>query len=140
MNKLEKGLWALLKDHFPREVHSQRVETGGVGTGVPDVNLCSKAGGEVWWELKMIRGHKVNLSPQQVAWIWKRHKCGGAVFIIARHRVEGVRLGNIDRLYIWSGDSAMEVATKGIKAVPLKVFDAPYDWKSIMNTILCLEE
>ena len=39
----EASLWQLLRENLSKEVHYQRIETGGTAKGVPDVNLCYRS-------------------------------------------------------------------------------------------------
>jgi len=133
----EKNLWALFKKHLPYEVHSQRIETGGTGLGIPDVNLCGN-GMETWVELKVVKGRRVMLSPEQVVWHFRRARAGGSSWILARDKADGVRKGKYDRIYLWPGSAAKDVAEHGIKH-PAQVFEAPFDWPAIIVGSLGLE-
>lgn len=79
---IDGGLRKLFQRHLPA-VHWQAIETGGTGLGVPDLNGCDR-GVEYWIECKRVHGWKVTVRPQQVAWIERRARCGGRVFIAAR--------------------------------------------------------
>ena len=81
MYQTEKTLYQALKKNLPR-VHWQRVETGAISTGVPDVNGCWQ-GSEFWVELKIGVIQSVKLSPQQCAWHMRRASSGGVSWIFA---------------------------------------------------------
>jgi hypothetical protein len=76
---IDGGLRQLFRQHLPK-VHWQAIETGGTGRGIPDLNGCL-GGIEAWIELK---GPKTPMRPEQVAWIERRARAGGRVFIALR--------------------------------------------------------
>lgn len=78
------GLASLLSSRMPH-VHWQSIETGGTGRGIPDLNACHN-GREVWIELKRVDGWQVKFRPEQVAWIERRARVGGRVYVMARKR------------------------------------------------------
>jgi hypothetical protein len=96
------GLRGLLVRNLPR-VHFQSVETWSTGQGVPDLNYCS-IGVEGWIELKKSDGWVVDFSPQQIAWIERRLRAGGRVFVFVR------RAG--DELFILPGSAARPLLTR----------------------------
>jgi hypothetical protein len=124
----------LVKSHLPVGAHWQRIETGSTGTGIPDVNICLN-GKEIWVELKLIKGKRVDLAPTQVAWHVKRSKAGGHTWILARHTYDGTRVGKGDNIYLWSGLHAKAVKEDGTLFGEHKVWKAPFDWKNIMEHI-----
>jgi Holliday junction resolvase len=79
---IDGSLRQLFREHLPH-VHWQAIETGGTGRGIPDLNGCF-AGIEVWIELKRMVGRRVLMRPEQVAWIERRARAGGRVFIAVR--------------------------------------------------------
>lgn len=137
---LEKDFWTLLKKHldvYP-ETHYQRIETGSTGRGIPDLNICH-AGREVWVELKIVQGRRVELRPEQIAWHIRRHRSSGLPWILAREKKSGPRTGEVDRVYLWSGAYAVEVAEFGIGCESGKKWDRigrSLPWKEILDTML----
>jgi hypothetical protein len=131
----EKTFWSLLRGHLPKKSHVQRIETGSTGRGIPDVNFCWQ-GVEVWIELKIVKGRRVELSPEQVAWMFRRARAGGLCWVMARDVADGPRKGKYDRIYLWPGDCAAKVLEEGLAAEGATVFERPYDWPSIMETLL----
>ena len=80
---IDGSLRSLIRKNLPL-VHWQAIETGGTGRGIPDMNGCSN-GIEVWIENKVASGLKVHtMRPEQVAWIERRARAGGRVFIFVR--------------------------------------------------------
>lgn len=78
--------------------HWQRVENT-VGTGIPDVNAC-KDGVEIWVELKegvklMSGVVRLRIRKDQNAWLSRRHRAGGLVYL-------GIRVGKHN--YILGGE------------------------------------
>tara|TARA_R110000803_G_scaffold51850_1_gene106924 strand:+ start:219 stop:623 length:405 start_codon:yes stop_codon:yes gene_type:complete len=130
----EATLWKLFRGHLPRGAHAQRVETGGTGLGIPDINICC-GGREIWVELKIVSGKQVRLSPEQVAWHFRRTNAGGQTYVVARNKFDGVRKGKGDEIYVWPGSCAIAVQENGIQAEGGQMFTAPFDWDKIMQLI-----
>ena len=129
MYQTEKTLYQALKKNLPR-VHWQRVETGAISTGVPDVNGCGW-GKEFWIELKEIHsGNQLTLRPMQVSWIAKRAMNGGQVFVMARKNDE-IKLYHIDGL-----TGMKELVKGGYKSDALLTLNIPYDWDALTTALL----
>jgi hypothetical protein len=135
----DHGLALLFQQNI--EGHWQRVETGGVGLGVPDLNYCI-LGREGWIETKYTAGWKVAIRPHQIAWIERRNRAGGRVFVaIRRSQAKTVRHGKIDELYLFYGTSSRDLADKGLRGVteePVYVGTggpAKWDWTFIRSII-----
>ncbi len=88
---------------------------------------------EVWIELKIVSGRKVNITAEQCAWHYRRIRAGGSTFIIARDKIDKVRKGKYDKLYVWKGEHAINIQEKGIAAEGCHIYEAPYDWQQIMD-------
>ena len=114
--------------------HVQRIETGGTGLGIPDVNMCH-GGYECWVELKIVKGKKVLLDTQQVVWHYQRTRSGGRTFILARDKYDKVRKGKADTLYLWNGNVAQQVAEQGIAYPALETLHAPFDWPRVLKAL-----
>jgi len=114
----ENNLWQNLKRNLTEPLW-QRIETGGTGRGIPDVfgafdNRCC------WVELKIAKGNRVPLRPEQIAWLIKFGQTGLPTFIL---------VGTDKRkMYLFSGLEAIIVKDLGLKADPLLKLTAPYDW------------
>lgn len=113
------------------------MESGGVTPGIPDSNSCS-AGTEFWIEFKETSSFTVDLRPLQVAWISRRVRHGGIVWIAVRRRHDGgPRRGDpVDQLYIVSGAHAAALALGGLNNVPAsgrvwKGGPANWSWREI---------
>ena len=124
MKKAESKLYLEIKKLLP-DVHFQRIETS-VGLGVPDVNGCSE-GIEFWLELKVSSNKRSVLSKYQKAWIIRRGKAGGRVFILQK-TLRQRRL----KLYGWP--SAM--AEDPFSTIPVAEFPFPVDAGALKNAIL----
>ena len=103
------GINQLLMKRLPR-FHWQRIETGGVGRGIPDLNYCV-GGIEGWVEGKRVTsGRRLDspLSPEQSAWIERRARAGGRVTIAVRRKVPaGPRRGEaVDELWLFGPKAA----------------------------------
>lgn len=122
----ESAFWQLIKKNL-KNVHLQRIETGGTGRGIPDVNGCSDSI-EFWAELKVVNsGKKIRLRPEQIGWLIQRSKHGGKTFII-------VRAPN-SHIYLYKGEDAKEVLDEGLRKHPILTLIKPYDWDSLLETM-----
>lgn len=111
---IDGGLRGLFKQRFV-EWHWQPIETGGVGRGVPDTNMCHD-GRECWIEFKATPGWQVELRPEQVSWLSRRGRAGGRVFVAVRRQVTaGVRRLACDELFLIDGAYAIEVRAMGLR-------------------------
>jgi len=123
---IDGNLGAIFQKKLPL-VHWQRIETGGTGRGIPDLNGCY-AGVEVWIENKKVSGHKVHtMDPQQVAWLERRVRYGGRAFVAAR-KVE------TNEFWLLPASSARLLLDKQ------RVMDVPFlyyghDWRQIASIL-----
>lgn len=88
----------------------QRIESAITGGGIPDLNYCWR-GLEGWVECKRTTAWAVNLDPKQVAWLTRRARHGGRVFIAVRRMTR-----NVDELHVIPGEFAREVRLGGLAA------------------------
>lgn len=100
MSSTDGGLRTLYRTHLP-EFHWQAIESATTGLGIPDSNYCYK-GAEGWIENKLTSGYVIGMRPMQVAWIERRARAGGRVFIAVRRKCDwGPRRGDkCDQLII----------------------------------------
>lgn len=120
------GVRQLLRDHLPTW-HWTTVETGGTGRGVPDAEYCAPGppgteGTCGWVEGKLTETTKVELRPEQVAWLLRRARVGGRVTVAVRQRYSaGPRRGPArDALWLLDGGQAPAIKVGGLSV------DAPY--------------
>lgn len=115
---IDGGLWGVISERM-RHVHFQRIETGGTGRGIPDVNGCL-GGVEVWLELKATDAWSVGIRPEQIGWAERRLRAGGRVFLATRRRTEGgPRKGAaVDELWIHRGQDIRHVSDLGLRGGP----------------------
>jgi hypothetical protein len=136
MQSLEKNLWGTFKTNLDKHrgtrAHYQRIETGGTGLGIPDVNIKVDGCEETWIELKVVQGLRVELRPEQVVWHVRRARSGGSSWVLAREKKNGPRVGTVDRLYVWPGRVAQEIAAQGVACPGAAVFNAPFDWGAVL--------
>ena len=95
---MDGRLRQLFKKHLP-DFDWQSIDLTS-GRGVPDTNCCYQ-GTEFWIEHKATQGRRVIVRPEQVAWIERRIRHGGKVFIAVRRK---------DELYLLHGASARQLA------------------------------
>lgn len=120
----ESAFWQLIRKNL-KNVHLQRIETGGTGRGIPDLNGCSDSI-EFWAELKVVNsGKKIALRPEQIAWLIQRSKHGGRTFIIVRAPTSDI--------YLYKGEDAREVLDEGLRKDPVLTLRKPYDWDSLLK-------
>lgn len=130
---LEKDLWkqlqrALKQDKWPY------VRIEATAAGIPDV-LVSDLNGQLHLiELKMVKGSKIKLSPQQVSFLTRFSNAGASVWILAR------REGKLPSHYLFYGDAAIALAEgtldKSELLIPvLLVGGAQLPWKDISRVL-----
>jgi|SRR5215472_561486 len=115
---MDGHLRRIFREHLRAGWDWQSIETWGVGAGVPDGNFCSQ-GTEGWVEFKACRGWRVPIDPTQVAWIERRCRAGGRVFVavrkdqslflfpgLAARRLLEEDFREVDRLGDWHGGPA----------------------------------
>ena len=121
----EYGLWQNLKRNLKKPLW-QRIETGGTGRGIADV-FGVLEGHCCWVELKIARGNKVALSPEQVGWLIKFSRAGVRTFIL---------VGTDKKtMYLFLGEEAIEVLDLGLKHEPRLKLKLPYDWELLQQTL-----
>jgi hypothetical protein len=90
---LEARLWGWLRDGLRpvRLLHLQRIESRPTGSGIPDLEGCWE-GQTFWTELKSCARPASpttqldlrHFTDDQIEWLWKRWKCGGAAWLYLR--------------------------------------------------------
>lgn len=126
----EAQLWQLVKSNFPKGSHVQRIETGGTGRGIPDVNFCHE-GKDIWIELKSISGNKLTLTEFQIVWMHKRVTSGGRCFVLARKNKE-LRLFRIEDFQL----SELLHGNVTWNSEPSLSLLPPYEWDALFKFIL----
>lgn len=129
---IDGGLGKIFREHLPK-IHWVRIETM-TGRGVPDLNYCG-AGKEGWVETKLAKGWMVGLRPEQVAWLMRRHRAGGKVFIAVRRKNK-----TADQLFIVRGEHAATLLEEGLQGTPCSLLGEGYpviwDWPAIKEILL----
>ena len=133
----------IFSDNIPR-LHWTPVETGGTRIGVPDSNYCAD-GVEGWVENKKTDAWAVTVQPGQVAWIEKRLRAGGRVFIAVRRKSDGGprKGGAKDQLWMLRGQAIRSLAVAPLSALPAALLvqrwdNGPrnWDWPAIAKILL----
>ena len=106
----ESNFWKTVKRNLPSDCHATRIENRH-GGGVPDVHIVWN-GFAFWVELKVMKGNKILLSPNQIAWNSAYCRKGGVSFILAKHPKQ-------KSIYLFDGSQASEVFDKGLDAKTL---------------------
>jgi hypothetical protein len=105
----DDGLRPLFFKHLKHGCHWTAIETGTTTVeGVPDSEYCFEGGWQGWLEFKATEGWKPIIRPHQIAWIDKRVRLGGTVWIATRRRVK-----QVDDLYLTPGFHVKELAGQG---------------------------
>jgi hypothetical protein len=116
---IDGGLRKLFRANLPA-FHWMSCETGLTEQGVPDSNGCID-GIEFWIEFKKTATNKVPLRSEQVGWLMRRSRAGGRTFVAIRYHHTGGPLKGpaIDKLIIYPGASAKQLALTGLRNSPL---------------------
>jgi hypothetical protein len=129
MSDADHGLRLLFKTWLPQAQWSA-IETGGTANGVPDSEYCFPGGAQGWIEFKRVRGHRVKIRPAQVAWIDRRARMGGRIFIFCRQK-DPVEAPGEDRIWVAPGGLVKKVASQRLRDIPgMQVWsgDSPSHW------------
>ena len=114
MSKADGGLRALFKKRLPSWQWTA-IESGVTSPGVPDAEYCTDRGVTGWVEFKAVTGWKPVIRPLQVAWIDRRARIGGRVFIAVRRR----STAGDDELWIVPGSCVKPLCDVGLKSPKL---------------------
>src|SRR5262245_11843020 len=125
----DAGLRQLFQKHLP-EFHWQPIETGGTGRGIPDANYCFN-GKEGWVEFKRVTGWKFTIAPEQIAWLERRARAGGRVFVAAR------RTASPQTFWLIHGHLARLGLMKNKILVKSLGNPASWDWQAIKSHLTC---
>ena len=113
------------------KVHWQRIETGALQQGVPDVNACY-GGREFWLELKCTSNDRVALSPFQCSWHMRRAAAGGASWIL-------VASSSSKALTLHRGGDALRLMDHGVSSSTASSYNAPIDWPQFLNDVCLID-
>jgi hypothetical protein len=130
------GLRRIFSDCF-KEAQWTSIESRLTAGGIPDVEYCFPGGKSGWIEFKKTESMKIHhLRPLQVAWIDRRSRLGGKVFLAVRYISFKKQ---IDRLYLIPGISIKDVAREGLGGLYFfGLFeDGPgfWDWNAIRKML-----
>jgi hypothetical protein len=136
------GLRQLFQKYLFQDVQWQGIETWSTGQGVPDMEYCFKGGASGWIENKLTESYSVKISPEQVAWVERRDRMGGRVFVAIRWRcAEGALKKKRDEIWLFPGSSIRALTLK--KALnymePLVLGEdgpANWPWDRIRNELM----
>ena len=106
-----------------------RLETWAT-PGVPDVLLLDEAGCFHLIELKFTDSKAVSLRPHQVSFL-STHQSGKVWLLVKQHRPGQKEY----RLYLYGGDSVVNVAMDGLQTEPKCLLEHPVDWEKLFEAI-----
>jgi hypothetical protein len=125
---MDGGLRQLFRKHI-KSAQWTSIESGQTERGIPDSEFCFPGGIQGWIEYKQTKGWvipKTKSWPFQVAWIDRRARLGGRVFIAVRR---------IDELWLYRGKDAKGLKTGGLKAIrPMlreEGWPGRWDWEAV---------
>ena len=101
----ESNFWKTVKRNLPSNCHATRIENRN-GGGVPDVHLIWN-GFAFWIELKVMKGNKILVASNQVAYHTSYSRYGGVSFFLVKDPRDKY-------LYLFDGIRASELFDKGI--------------------------
>ena len=124
------GLRALFRANLPR-FDFQAIEMGERAAGVPDLNYCCD-GADGFIELKKADAWRVvSFRPEQVAWITRRVRHGGRVYVAVRRAR--------DELWLFAGRDAGAVALRSLREIkPLGLWRGGprrWDWDAVARIL-----
>lgn len=106
--RADGDLRRLFREHLS-QFHWVSIETGACAPGTPDSNFC-REGSEGWVEFKQTSGWTVPLRPAQIAWLDRRGRAGGRVYVAVRRRT-----ADIDELWLLEGSAARQLRAGGLR-------------------------
>jgi hypothetical protein len=134
------GLRQLFRSRFPTWQWSA-IETW-TAAGVPDSEYCTPGGAAGWIECKATSAWKVEFEPLQPAWIHRRARYGGRVWVAVRRLPTAKKFAGTDELWLIPGIEVLKLALGGLKAMDAaQAFEggpANWNWARI-RTLLTLE-
>lgn len=102
----EAQFWSTLKRNLPKHWFVNRIENR-MGGGVPDLYICID-GKSLWLELKVTKSHRVNVSPNQIAWHYSFNRSQGASFFLVKTLPSST-------LFLFEGIHGRGLAEHGVK-------------------------
>tara|TARA_R100001460_G_scaffold20093_4_gene41808 strand:+ start:960 stop:1397 length:438 start_codon:yes stop_codon:yes gene_type:complete len=115
-----------MKQHEPKW-SATRLESR-VTHGVPDVLLLDHRGHWHLVELKTTERNKVDISPHQVAFASKHSR--GSCWIAVK-----LKTGSASEIFLYRGESAMDLRMEGLVTEPALKLSAPVDWPLFFQTL-----
>lgn len=117
MSRKDGGLRQMLRQYMP-SAQWTTIETAMVAHGVPDNEYCFAGGVQGWLELKWTDGWAVTVRPDQVAWIHRRYRQGGRVWVmVRRQRAISALKAAADELWLVHGRDVETLQVRGLRGV-----------------------
>lgn len=121
-NRPDDGLRTMFHQNLKRAQWTP-IETGAVASGIPDSEFCFPGGIQGWVEMKSCSNNAVTIRDMQVAWIDRRVRLGGRVFIAVKRKKE---------LFLYHGKDVKKLYLEGLKgAHPLGQWMSPWNWDEV---------
>ena len=126
LRKPEAKFWQLIKRNLT-DIAWTRVENRSTA-GFPDLLGCHENCGFFTVELKVLKGNKLLLTPQQISWNYKHYHKGGSCFILATPLEQST-------IKIYGGGESRELSLNVHKITPQLSVDKPYEWGRVHETL-----
>jgi hypothetical protein len=107
------GLRTLFRYQF-RAWQWSSIETSGTASGVPDSEFCTPTGCQGWVEFKRTLKFSVQFQEFQPAWLERRCRYGGNVWIAVRRIPIAQKFNGVDELWLMRGDQAIALEENGL--------------------------
>jgi Holliday junction resolvase len=132
----ESDLRRLIRKNLP-QVNWTTIESRYTESGIPDLNGCY-AGADFWIECKVTKAYAVVLRPAQIAWIDRRIRAGGKVWIAIRRYS---KKNKVDELWLVNGGAVRELNEYGLRGngqlpgVGFPGGPGEWPWKKILHVL-----
>jgi hypothetical protein len=118
------------------------IESAGSAIGVPDLEFCTPSGVQGWIECKVTKIFTVQMSALQAAWIDRRSRYGGNIWISVRRTPVAKIYENVDELWLVNGSQAKDLRAGGLRNIDPQSYTrycggpSRWDWDSIERTLI----
>jgi len=107
--KKDGDLRRIFRERFP-EAQWTSIESPITGAGIPDAEYCFPNGRSGWIEFKKTDTRRIgHLKSTQIAWLERRKRLGGRVFVAVRRMTD-----DVDELWMIDGQAARGVVEDGL--------------------------
>jgi len=119
----ESNFWKTVKRNLPSDCHATRIENRH-GGGVPDVHIVWN-GFAFWIEMKVMKGNKILIANNQIAYHISYSRYGGISFFLVKDPRD-------KSIYLFDGIRASELLDNGLRTMNLY---SGKDYKELFSVI-----